>query len=884
MQVFTKRLLPVLLLFLSISVLAQNKTYYVSSSGNDSNSGTSASNAWRSIGKVNSANLASGDKVLFKRGNRWDEQLKITKSGASGNSIIFGAYGSGAKPILSASSGSYTVTITDRSYITIKDIHVIAPPTAGGISIRGNATNVEIRDCKVEGNSSNRSYTGIVYSVAYQGRYPSRIRIINNDVSRFFQGLLGQDGMKGGGFIEGNRIHSFRPGGEDGIVAKRGNFEGLVIRDNEVTGWLDDGIDLYGGNNVIVEYNRVHDVSRTLNGGGNGIKGGGADAKSDNNIIRYNKVYNIVASSSGVKAGISTNAGDNMKIYGNLVYNVQGEAITVTGGSQNISVYHNTAISTGKQALYISGSAANVSLRNNIFWGIRGDINVNLPTSGRNNLFINGPGGKYSGSNDIKASASEVFASVSNRDYRLKSGSPAIDKGISISGYTSSIDKKSIEGTPDIGAYEYGGSSSPPPTEPKPEPEPAPTPPTDPEPEPESPTGNNGLQYRYYEGSWSTLPNFAGQSVRKQGNVANFNVGVRQREDNFGIVFTGSIQINSGGTYTFYTNSDDGSRLYIDGKQVVNNDGLHAPRERSGSISLSSGRHKIEVQFFERTIGQVLDVRYAGPGVSKRAIPNGVLFPDGGSTNPTPPTDPEPEPESPTGNNGLQYRYYEGSWSTLPNFAGQSVRKQGNVANFNVGVRQREDNFGIVFTGSIQINSGGNYTFYTNSDDGSKLYIDGKQVVDNDGLHAPRERSGSISLSSGRHKIEVQFFERTIGQVLDVRYAGPGVSKRAIPNGVLFPTAAALILLLLPTLILLQDKMACATSTMRGVGVNCPTLVACQSLRAVHSLTLVCLRLVPTATSVLYTPGILKWTRVAATRFTLHPTTVASYTSTTNRS
>ena len=377
---------------------------------------------------------------------------------------------------------------------------------------------------------------------------------------------------------------------------------------------------------------------------------------------------------------------------------------------------------------------------------------------------------------------------VSNR------ASPAVNRGTRISGYTSSIEKKSINGTPDIGAYEYGGSSSPPPTNPEPEPEPEPKP--EPTPSPAPPTGNNGLQYKYYEGSWSSLPNFASQSVRKQGTVANFNLGVRQREDNFGIVFTGSIQINSGGNYTFYTNSDDGSKLYINGKQVVNNDGLHAPRERSGSISLSSGRHKIEVQFFERTVGQTLNVRYAGPGVSKRAIPNGVLFPDGGSTNPTPPSEPDPEPEpeptpepapTPTaGTNGLRYKYYEGRWSVLPNFSSLPVIKSGTLSNFSLSPARTDRYFGFVYTGYIRIAQSGNYTFYTTSDDGSKLYINDKQIVDNDRVHAAQERSGSISLSAGYHKIEVRYFENAYGEELRVSYQGPGVSKRSVPNNVLF--------------------------------------------------------------------------------------------------
>ncbi len=730
MYTSTGRILLLLLWFISASALAQNKTYYVSQSGSDSNTGTSESRPWKSLKKVKTARLAAGDKVLLKSGDRWRESLTTSGSGASGRPITFASYGSGSKPIVAASSGSYTVSIVDRSYVVLKDLHVIAPPTAGGIEIRGNAVNVEVRNCKVQGHSSNRSYTGIVYAAKEGGRYPSKVKITGNEVSGFFQGILGKDGLRGGGLIEGNYIHSFRPKGEDGIVAKRGNFEGLVIRSNEVKGWMDDGIDLYGGNNIIVEYNRIHDVSKTLNGGGNGIKGGGANAKSDNNIIRYNQVYNINTSSSrGVKSGINANGGDKMKIYGNLVYNVQGEGISIPSGSKDIEIYHNTIRSNAKQAIYVAGG--NVTLRNNILWGSRTDLNTNSSTKGNNNLFINNAkSSKYAGSSDVTASASAVFVGASQNNYQLKSGSPAINKGKKVSGYTKPINGNSISGSPDIGAYEHGSGGSP-----APAPSPAPTNtlkvkvdedasltlpkntislsakasgtngksvsyfwtkksgpaatlskaatskldvrdmnegiyvfsvkvkageqsvsedvkvtvkpakkrPT-PSPAP-APRGSNGLRYRYYEGVWPKLPDFTNQSVRKEGVVANFDLNVRQREDDFGLVFTGSIQIDAAGSYTFHVNSDDGSQLYINGKLVVDNNGRHATRERSGAIYLSKGKHPIKLTYFEYVRNQVLEVRYAGPGISKQRIPSKVLFPEE-EQSATPSSSPQPAPQS----------------------------------------------------------------------------------------------------------------------------------------------------------------------------------------------------------------------------------------------
>ena len=150
--------------------------------------------------------------------------------------------------------------------------------------------------------------------------------------------------------------------------------------------------------------------------------------------------------------------------------------------------------------------------------------------------------------------------------------------------------------------------------------------------------------------------------------------------------------------------------------------------------------------------------------------------------------------ETPSGTvAGVNYKYYEGTWSTLPAFGSLTAVKSGNVANFDLTPRNRNDNFAFEFTGYVQVPADGQYTFYTSSDDGSKLYIGTTQVVDNDGLHALQERSGTIGLRAGKHSITVTFFEATGGEGLTVSYSSPTLAKTTIPASALssVPPAAA---------------------------------------------------------------------------------------------
>lgn len=94
--------------------------------------------------------------------------------------------------------------------------------------------------------------------------------------------------------------------------------------------------------------------------------------------------------------------------------------------------------------------------------------------------------------------------------------------------------------------------------------------------------------------------------------------------DNVGALFEGVINVPATDFYTLYTNSDDGSRLWIGTTLVVDNDGLHGMTERSGVIGLQSGTHAIRVEFFERGGGAGLIASIAGGGLAKQVIPSAM--------------------------------------------------------------------------------------------------------------------------------------------------------------------------------------------------------------------------------------------------------------------
>jgi hexosaminidase len=134
-----------------------------------------------------------------------------------------------------------------------------------------------------------------------------------------------------------------------------------------------------------------------------------------------------------------------------------------------------------------------------------------------------------------------------------------------------------------------------------------------------------GLGYAYYEGRWSELPDFDQLTPAAIGTTDSFTLDVRKRPTNYGLRFSGYLNVSTEGTYAFYTSSDDGSRLWIDDELVVDNNGLHGPREAQGQVILRSGTYPITVEFFQARGAQGLEVSYEGPGIEKQPIPASTL-------------------------------------------------------------------------------------------------------------------------------------------------------------------------------------------------------------------------------------------------------------------
>lgn len=95
------------------------------------------------------------------------------------------------------------------------------------------------------------------------------------------------------------------------------------------------------------------------------------------------------------------------------------------------------------------------------------------------------------------------------------------------------------------------------------------------------------------------------------------------------------------------------------------------------------------------------------------------------------------------------------------------------------GVTSRFEWFGLLYTGTFEVKTPGKHRFKVISDDGSRVWIDQKELIDNDGIHGADEKEGEVDLKAGRHAIKVWYFQGPATEIaLQLFVTAPGGKEK----------------------------------------------------------------------------------------------------------
>ncbi len=324
-----------------------------------------------------------------------------------------------------------------------------------------------------------------------------------------------------------------------------------------------------------------------------------------------------------------------------------------------------------------------------------------------------------------------------------------------------------------------------------------------------------GLLGAYYSGQ-----NFATLKFERVDAGVNFSWGnngpdaAQLTNDNFSIRWTGHVTIPATGSYTFYTQTDDGVRLWLDDELLIEDWESQPTSENSTTLFLQQDQVvSIKMEYFENGGGAVAKLLWSGPLFAKTAIPASYLSTVGPGGTPDPDPDPQPDPDpdpqpdpdpepdpdpqpdpdpdpDPTPmDNGLLGTYF----STI-DLSGTPVTRVDPVVDFNWGGGGPTnltvtDNFSIRWTGFVTIPETGDYTFTTTTDDGVRLWLNDVLMINDWQSQPPTENPATLSLVQGQVvAIKMEYYEKGAGAVASLKWSGPGISKSIIPTQYLTTT------------------------------------------------------------------------------------------------
>ena len=418
--------------------------YYVSTAGNDNNSGLSPALAWKTIAKINSFTFSAGDRILFRRGDQWRETIIVKGSGSAGNYITYGAYGTGAKPIISGSDivkgwTQYLANIwkancpkvylylgLDYDYVAILDgilfkqvgtlaevsaqntYYIDKTTTPNAVYIYSNS-NPDTKIAEV----SARMFGFYVNSNTYIKLSGLEFRNAGHSGAFFFGGVNSQ--ISGNSIIDScnfyrNRIYGIElyDGYSNSIVqnctssfngngyysasytnyGSNGNifrncYSGHIIR--YTVGIVTDGhgFGIYNSGDCIVEYCEAEYCYFGINVDPNN--------RANNFICRYNYIHDTDPTEAGICIGGNIPAGTIHQAYYNLIVNTGGGipypwAIAVGGPSRkgNVYLYNNTIFQDGVNGHrngIMASNGSNLTIMNNIICSYSTSVTLlNIPT------------------------------------------------------------------------------------------------------------------------------------------------------------------------------------------------------------------------------------------------------------------------------------------------------------------------------------------------------------------------------------------------------------------------------------------------------------------------------------------------------------------------
>jgi hypothetical protein len=239
----------------------------------------------------------------------------------------------------------------------------------------------------------------------------------------------------------------------------------------------------------------------------------------------------------------------------------------------------------------------------------------------------------------------------------------------------------------------------------------------------------------------------------------------------FSVRWSGRVVAPASGRWTFHVVSDDGVRLHLDDRLLIDRWREQTKSEGAAAVELEAGRPaSLRLEYFNRTGPGSAHLLWSGPGTPRQPVPADALFP------------------APAGGSGLKAEYFDDDALGRLRLSGVDPVIDFVWAEGSPHPSIRTDGFSARWTGWVVPRASGTWTFHTLADDGVRLWIDGRPVIDDWKVHGSQEHSGRVPLEAGRrHAIRLEYFDKVSTGRLTLSWSGPGQPKDVVPRSALHP-------------------------------------------------------------------------------------------------
>lgn len=277
-----------------------------------------------------------------------------------------------------------------------------------------------------------------------------------------------------------------------------------------------------------------------------------------------------------------------------------------------------------------------------------------------------------------------------------------------------------------------------------------------------------GLFGEYYTNDNLTGPNLSPILTRTDMNIyflwGNGSPAVQVPPDRFSVRWTGRLQTRHAGWHSFHTVTDEGVRLWIDGRLIIDRWSDHPVTEHTGVIALEPGRYyPLMMEYREKTSNATAQLWWTEPGGVKEVVPQSQLYPSG---------------------SGLRGAYCAGTNLTAIAFTRIDPTVNFAWSNSTPDPSMLTSNYSIRWSGRVRTKQAGNYTFSTLSDDGVKLTVQGQVLINNWTVHPPTLNSATLpNLSAGQlYTVSLEYFNHAGDGTVVLMWTPPGESAQVIPS------------------------------------------------------------------------------------------------------